>query len=312
MADRYKPELGQFAFGAAWSEYECPDWVTDELTALLDAMGLDVYVEEFKCETFELFPYYWGDCTCGYDKLEAEWCEKNHHRPDCYQTELHARLREAGLEPWEERQRRNRPYEEEQRIEEQIYKELTAKYGLPMQGCAVHCTCDYMDRLREFCEKHSHDPNCPVVRPNFKYKGPGPLHGLEIRWYKYVGRSMSTNMELKDRQTFRKMIDGCIRAYHDSEWAKEHLQKRLKDARELLEFVDKHDRAGHLCHRCFHFVGEVRDTPDTIGCLPNGEIVHRPWASECDLFYPSERQKIEIEEARQLLALYEENQQGGS
>ena len=61
----------------------------DELVRLFDAYAPDrdnswrEYGVEFENETFSVFPYYWGDCTCGFDDIE---CPIKHI--NCYQNEL--------------------------------------------------------------------------------------------------------------------------------------------------------------------------------------------------------------------------------
>lgn len=54
------------------------------------------YGIDFENEVFRMFPYYWGDCTCGYEQRWADkertWTIENPHTQDCYQTELKARM----------------------------------------------------------------------------------------------------------------------------------------------------------------------------------------------------------------------------
>lgn len=60
---------------------------------------------------------------------------------------------------------------------------------------------DYMKWLHE----NSHLDSCALVLPNFLHK----RTGLEIRWYKYIGRGMSANKPIDCRE-FADIIKECI------------------------------------------------------------------------------------------------------
>ena len=55
----------------------------EELEHLSEAYSHDSYFSEFENEVFEVFPYYWGDCDCGYQEKEDEWSDENPHSPEC-------------------------------------------------------------------------------------------------------------------------------------------------------------------------------------------------------------------------------------
>jgi hypothetical protein len=168
------------------------------------------YGDEFENEVFEMHPYYWGDCDCGFD--DAMESIKLEHRPECYQTELMKEEEKAGkvmelkygFRTWPEEWSCSR----QQRVEDKIYKNLCKKHNLPLTGCAVHCTCDYRERLGNEYKRlgfptSKHLATCSYELPNFKYKPTG----FEVRWYKYIGRSMEYSGKLGD---IRKMINHCI------------------------------------------------------------------------------------------------------
>lgn len=149
------------------------------------------YGVEFENDVFSMFPFYWGDCTCGWDDT-AQVLGELSHDPDCYQTELAARFDTARLgydpETWLPRSP-SLSYDESRDREEVIYRELTTKHGLSMLGCAVHCTCTRKVRWQEQFDAaklgpEGHAESCPVVRPNFEHKA----SGLTISWYKWIGR----------------------------------------------------------------------------------------------------------------------------
>lgn len=250
-------ELGNMIFGHSRGQYsmERGDGFEDELSRLFNAYSPDrdnswrEYGEEFENDVFEVHPYYWGDCTCGFDErfstAEEEWHKLNEHAPACYQTELQSRLaaykRESGydviyrsafgerhslmdgfdtevsqdgpmtsmimhprtddaMDAW------RKAHDELSKFEDRLYKELCAKYRQSRTGCAVHCTCEYDTKWREFCEgQGNHDTKCPIVLPNFRFKPTG----YEIRWYKYPLRDSYQSHELTLAQ-FRELIDACI------------------------------------------------------------------------------------------------------
>lgn len=136
---------------------------------------------------FTMRPFYWGDCDCGW--MEIEDYDDPHDAP-CYQVELEREQRAAGVH-WE--QKHKMAYTSMRAIEDEIYERLTAKYGLSMYGCAVHCTCGRKDRYEAWFAANKlgsgesgHADNCAVILPNFHYKPTG----LKIEWYKWIGRSM--------------------------------------------------------------------------------------------------------------------------
>lgn len=139
------------------------------------------YGQDFANDVFEMFPYWWGDCECGADAAEWKWEEENPHADDCYQAEL---ARRGG---WD------------------AAHTLAAEWGLPDRGCAVHCTCGQNERRIAWLNEHAHDERCPIVRPNFKHFA----SGIEVRWYKYIGRSMEVSDEV-DAATWGRIMADCL------------------------------------------------------------------------------------------------------
>lgn len=169
------------------------------------------YGVHYKNKVFEMFPYYWGDCTCGFDNYEYT----GDHRKKCYQTELDIEKKKKG---WKKRGRgileapERWSYDKERKIEDKIYKLLCTKYNLSYPaGCAVHCTCDYEERYNKWLKKigyaNYHKKSCLLEKPNFRYR----LSNLMIRWYKWIGRDMEFSRELKP-QEWKKIYQDCIRS----------------------------------------------------------------------------------------------------
>lgn len=168
------------------------------------------YGVEFENNTFLMFPFYWGDCDCGWDVTQSGIAEEPHDT-DCYQTELDARFERDGLgyDDWRPRSP-DLAYDERQKRERAVYKELTAKYGLSMFGCAVHCTCTRRARFQtrfdaEKLGPDGHGPSCPTIRPNFRHKP----SGLEVRWYKWIGRDTEYNWKPSSKR-WRRIFEECV------------------------------------------------------------------------------------------------------
>lgn len=147
------------------------------------------YGNEFENDVFEMHPYWWGDCECGHAEAEAEWDVANRHADECYQAELERR---GG---WD--------------YKSGVAERLASEWGLPAHGCAAHCTCDYKARWQAWLDEHAHDDRCPIVLPNFRHKP----SGIEVTWYKYIGRGSYLNREVSFDE-WRTLIDECIRSLH--------------------------------------------------------------------------------------------------
>lgn len=95
-------ELGNMMFGNSRGSFPIERSVgwEIELDRLFNAYSPepDHYGPRFENEIFMVLPYYWGECTCGFEerwaRADAEWNTVNVHTPDCYQTELHSRMAE--------------------------------------------------------------------------------------------------------------------------------------------------------------------------------------------------------------------------
>jgi hypothetical protein len=164
------------------------------------------YGQHFENEVFEMHPYYWGDCTCGHDERQDAWDKANHHAAHCYQFELSRARQDAGLDVfWPEYARGWLSGSQARRAEKSAYRQLCAKYDLPEQGWAVHCTCGCKQRIEEFDATNLHDPKCPEVVPNFRHKA----SGLEVRWYKWIGRGMELSRDVS-REEWAHIFAECM------------------------------------------------------------------------------------------------------
>jgi len=223
----FEAPFNQQLLGNAFSEFAA-DHLSDDLYRLSKHLGTrnpDAqahgflggefgYGQHFKNAVFEMHPYFWGDCECGFEERSEEWQRQHRHSPDCYQTHLRAEQRKAGLSYVDRNENREikifeetvkRSYDEARKVEDQIYDRLLKQFSLPKGGWAVHCTCDHDPAFEKWCSENHHTPECGIVLPNFRHFA----SGLEVRWYKYIGRGMSCNQEIT-AEVFKKIADECV------------------------------------------------------------------------------------------------------
>ena len=235
-------EIGNMVFGNSRGEFAVPRGAGYEeaIYELIQRLECDesplgnLYVRAFANDVFAVNPYYWGDCTCGYETREAEWDDANPHAESCYQGDLH-REKEAmetrigycdpvtvadaftvesldgdgsmfSVTP--KRLNTQEPYDLRQREMDKIYRSLCERHGIAWNngyGCAVHCDCGHDKKWAEWVATNEHKEDCPIVLPNFHHKA----SGYKLKWYKYPLRDSYANAEVTAAQ-FREMIDECM------------------------------------------------------------------------------------------------------
>ena len=171
------------------------------------------YGIDYENDTFFCMPYYWGDCTCGFEGLTNKWSSENDHSQECYHYLVINELLERTFikkDGWCSGYRADKPISMTQNqariIEEGVRKRYCKELNLPYPaGCAIHCTCNYEKKWNKFLSENDHKKDCPVVLPNFLYKPTG----FEIQWYKYPLRDAYMNEDISLRE-FIKIIDKCI------------------------------------------------------------------------------------------------------
>ena len=157
-------------------------------------------------DVFEMRPYYWGDWVCHYDTVRSVWEEKNRHTQDCYQTVYHEKhyVDYAGDGGWNFDLKEGHDWSGKCGCIE----ETCALFGIDPEapGGAVHCTCNRTNEYVNFVKTISHADNCEMDKPNFKHYA----SGIEVEWYKYIGRSMEYDQEVpieKWVEVFKECID---------------------------------------------------------------------------------------------------------
>jgi hypothetical protein len=127
-------------------------------------------------------PYYWGDCTCGFEALDEQWDQQHDHNPECFSTRYRAKQKDLETDDWGS-----------------ASEQLTAwakknGYADAPNGMAVYCDCGLNKEYNEWRGAYDHTASCPTVRPNLAFEG------VEIRWYKHPRRGLSSNKRMASDQ----------------------------------------------------------------------------------------------------------------
>ena len=221
-------ELGNMCFGNSRGEFEFPREWQDRFHLLLEDAGFDGYGYRagnsgtiWQNDTFLVMPYYWGDCTCGYDDLEASWSAANKHTENCYMSDY------KTLTDWFEELGLKEYGKDSIKCKEKRMM-LCAAHGIDWNdgfGSAMHCTCDYKRKWEEFASKNGHTDSCMLTKPNFLHKP----SGLSIKWYKYPLRDAYMNKAISKDQ-FKKIIADCIRSVASGlEYPEPQIDDGIKD-----------------------------------------------------------------------------------
>ena len=196
-AKPYEPELGQFVWGQPTSEFSCPDFIEAGLRMLADEiervewnLRQEQYEAptsnnggEYQTEAFEMYAYYWGDCTCGAEcPQHSDECQRINQ--DAFNKWNDARWQACGFPASDDL------------LELGDTDEFDAAHPRPEWTCTCGAENGWAGR-------EHHEPTCLSVRPNFK------CGDFEVRWYKYLGRGMSMNQDI-DANRFFELIDKCL------------------------------------------------------------------------------------------------------
>ena len=165
--------------------------------AIRDHLDLQehAYVPEFNNDVFSYFPYYWGDCDCGYGDLEENWHMEHKHKDSCYISRETKELVENGITFMDDN------YTD-------FVVNFRKEHGIenPKDWREVNlCTCGNAEEWLEFVSSNYHKDTCSLVRPNFVYYP----NGYTLSWYKYPLRDSYANRRIT-RKEFYYMIHTCI------------------------------------------------------------------------------------------------------
>lgn len=176
MSDRYSEDLSELAEAAK--------------RALNQDASMPCYGADYENAVFAMRPFCWADCDCGYEKREADWYDANPHAPDCYYPAVQAI-----------------PYSIPKEARDRRIQALCEQHGIPWRGgwgCMVHCTCGQRERAEAWEAANGHAADCCIQVPNFLHKP----SGLEVRWYKYIGRDMEYSRQ-PPRAEWNRIMDEC-------------------------------------------------------------------------------------------------------
>ena len=205
----YEPTIAQACFGSAWGDYEMPEYVDALFRRILDEIKRVYWnvnqeswdschcTENPKIEGIEIRPYYWGDCDCGFEEEDERWSNEHEHKTGCFH--LRYRQEESVCCPPFGFNGDKFMWKHEHMTE---WARANGYQRAPL-GMAVYCDCGHDQEYHEWRRGHDHKPDCPIVLPNFKFED------VEIRWYKYTGRGMSTNKVMTEKE-WREWFDMCL------------------------------------------------------------------------------------------------------
>ena len=121
-----------------------------------ESTDLYSYGSYYKNDTFEMRPFYWGDCTCDYEPTLAKWEEENDHDPDCYQTIFHEMHYKDYGNSFEYKD--GHSFDDSCGCVDYLYKKFKISKNTP--GAYIHCTCMHDAHTRNFLNTISHSEGC--------------------------------------------------------------------------------------------------------------------------------------------------------
>ncbi len=181
-------------------------WILDAIN-FVKGGGYDVSTGiDYRNDVFEAWGFWaHSECTCTYEARERDWDKQNPHSQDCYQSVI----RSLGFAySWDS----ENEYDEQQRINEEAISQVCELLGIDpsASGSHVHCTCGRSGRYQEWLKNATHDDTCAIRDYGFKHF----VSGLEVSWYKRVGRSTKSNKSMKTLDWYRIVVE-CLESVRD-------------------------------------------------------------------------------------------------
>lgn len=134
---RQMPQILQSAMGifGPVGTWEHEEFCKEKLLALLTAIKPEeasTWGFEWNNNVFAIYPYWWGDCTCHFNKLESLFLSRHPHNPGCY-------------------------------------FQLKRQYMVESEMLS-YCDCHVADEYYDWLEKSGaeHSESCRLVCPNFR------------------------------------------------------------------------------------------------------------------------------------------------
>lgn len=161
---------------------------------------------DYRNDVFETFGY-WGhcECSCTYEARERDWEDDNPHSGGCYQ----ALIRSLGFGySWDT----GRDALEQDVLNREACQQACDALGIDPEeaGLYVHCTCGRQEEYVKWRQAAVHDPECSLREYGFRHFE----SGLEVGWYKRVGRSTESNKSMKTLDWFKIVVE-CLESVRD-------------------------------------------------------------------------------------------------
>lgn len=202
MEIHFPPMPGSSSLGErihALSELVMRGYDKDPDIGLAGAFG---YGADFENDVFLMHPDYQdAECECGHRGRADEWHEEHKHAGHCYSVTIRRYER-----AWE-KQNKERKYRCDG--SRKVAQRLCAERGIPWNdgwGSAVHCDCGVKQLADAWFAENDHDFRCPHRVPNLWHK----RSGIEIKWYKSIGRDMTILPKDTDKESLNTALQECF------------------------------------------------------------------------------------------------------
>jgi hypothetical protein len=158
----------------------------------------------FVNDTFEIHPYYFGNCLCSFNKKYKEFIKITPHKQDCFMVELNILNDAFKKHP---QYINNNKLKAERANEERrlcIAHNIDYKDGKNLSNV---CNCGCQESF--YSLNHQHEDSCPILLPNFWVKNQETP--LKIFWYKTYFRDATCTQELT-LDEFKRIIGVCLQS----------------------------------------------------------------------------------------------------
>ena len=219
----------------------------------------------FENDVFLMAPDYQdAKCNCGFSKRADEWHDAHKHKGFCYSVTIRRLERR-----WEHATAAG--ISEGLRRFPVIAKRICELRGIPWDngwGSGVHCDCGIEQEVKAWFAANGHEFRCPIDLPNFWHK----RTGLEVRWYKSIGR----DMEIKPEHATAEIVSAALREAfesipeeirnkaqqdHDAEHTPEAEEEKSLDLGLMFEALERMKASQTPCWGCSE-AGQLKPTND--------------------------------------------------
>lgn len=186
-----------------FTDYNSRNFITRKRTNNLKPTKHGGYVCEYDGEViFEIFPYWWGDCTCGIDKenekLRSKWRKElfTDYQWRTYMTFDDYCKRDCPAYLFGENGEENRNKSVDELMKICTCGQVRKNKNLENRKAKIKDKIKEYER-REIEELLDHKDSCLLLKHNFVYH-PGRQDEVWIDWYKYPFRDSYINKPLSN------------------------------------------------------------------------------------------------------------------